>query len=1179
MITFMPTGTRAEAEYKWYNEYNAEKVVFDNMTCGDEITLKASGLIFDQKYYVYIQNGTGGPDILLEEQKADIDNNLEIKVNVPYTDFLGVQYHMDLWDNKDMTGYPLSTVYVWINNTYLVKYKHGGNYIDHVILNKPYTNLEISVWNWTGSKYELLDKPVTVTINNPANEFVIDYYIETGGIWDLDQTFAYDYYDGGYHYENNYWVYVDNDLAHHANQPLPVKLNLTVASITPSNPKWGDTITVQGFLRNGTGIVPNCQVRLIAPSGNTYVMAHSASTYPDTGRFTLTAVSDEYNRCAGTWYVGTYDEGRYRIDETDIVNSPHFIKYYSFEVATSDIAVVQLKSPSKVISGFNQSLNISVENKWNDEYYGEMWVHITGLETEWKGVTYNSDEIIVLGNVTDGYSTTGKYAYYVFDDIKFNESGKCTIIVTWDKNNTFYEEMKDLQPNIKGSTTFDVIASADMNIYVDGIPEAVMVEQDGAESCCWKNHSTPFSITIYGNNENKLMNASIYITGCGLDIKIDEKNAIEDGYYKSQGVYNVEISPRTAGTLTIRCVNDTENKSSSRDFKITGLTGSAITSVGADKEITVDTTETIEFTVTHGEFAKVTTCYYYKDWTQDGCLNETITGDGSEGKGLDGIFKITPDIDDISHVGYIVLVGAAGTGNYVYDIIEITPNYDLTIKVIDPTNATNQTLTCGLEHNWKFQVYDKENNIVDEIESVTAEVIDEDGDTIQDYTLEEKTGNIWQMDDFVPYFKGNLLITAVNNTNENEHAGNITLLIKLATIEYSPGGTVAGIGLEDLTINVTGKDANGHALPDATKLYINREEDLPNGIDCDTELVLDKDGKGDFKINSVGNVQQDLNVTLQGHWNSYDGNLTSGTFYVIWPNFDINPDTIYISQSNTIIVTATDYNDEPIEGLNLTFWGSASQYLGGIIPDPVMTDTNGISTFSINPTSSGKLNLTILREIKWVDGVIDWDKTDMLITDKVLTITSLQPLTITVSKSPIYEGETLTVKILSGTSPVSDVSVTIGEETAKTDANGEVTFTIPDPGVDSAIYTITAQKNGYISAEKSITIIKKWQITIVGPASIEAGTSFTITAIAKGQPLSGATITYDSKTVTTDGEGKAKITAPSTKGNYTITATFGDYKPGTFTITVNPAKSPGFELITLIIAIGVALILIKRRRK
>jgi len=78
--------------------------------------------------------------------------------------------------------------------------------------------------------------------------------------------------------------------------------------------------------------------------------------------------------------------------------------------------------------------------------------------------------------------------------------------------------------------------------------------------------------------------------------------------------------------------------------------------------------------------------------------------------------------------------------------------------------------------------------------------------------------------------------------------------------------------------------------------------------------------------------------------------------------------------------------------------------------------------------------------------------------------------------------------------------------------------------------------------------------------------------------LAGATITIDGDTYTSGVDGKVTITAPSSEGDYVITATYEGYDEATITLTIKAGQIPGFELITLIAAIGVAFILLRRRR-
>ena len=82
-------------------------------------------------------------------------------------------------------------------------------------------------------------------------------------------------------------------------------------------------------------------------------------------------------------------------------------------------------------------------------------------------------------------------------------------------------------------------------------------------------------------------------------------------------------------------------------------------------------------------------------------------------------------------------------------------------------------------------------------------------------------------------------------------------------------------------------------------------------------------------------------------------------------------------------------------------------------------------------------------------------------------------------------------------------------------------------------------------------------------------------------PAVNALVTLEGSTTEyyTDGNGQVTISAPSSDGTYTITATFGTFQDGIIILTVKgAAPTPGFELLTLIIAIGIAFILLRRRR-
>jgi len=168
--------------------------------------------------------------------------------------------------------------------------------------------------------------------------------------------------------------------------------------------------------------------------------------------------------------------------------------------------------------------------------------------------------------------------------------------------------------------------------------------------------------------------------------------------------------------------------------------------------------------------------------------------------------------------------------------------------------------------------------------------------------------------------------------------------------------------------------------------------------------------------------------------------------------------------------------------------------------------------------------------------------------------------------------------------PVSGVTITFGDDTKITDVKGEVTFEVPDPRVESIVWMITAEKQGYQEAEKSVTLMKIFEIIILGPnTDIATGSIFTATIIVKGNVLAGATVTFEDQTAVSDANGKVTLTAPDKNGSYTVMATLEGYQDGILAIIVDSESYnvPGFELITLlagITIIGIVAVLIRRRK-
>jgi len=1155
-----------------------------NLTYGETIWVNVSGLTPDEDYGIWIENEAAGWEENVTEDNADAYGRISFEVEIPYRNPLG-DYTISV---RDMVGTEMESDTLQIYNTYLVNIKVNSVEVPYLLHNRTYEYggaMELTFEIFNGSNL-IDDWDLVATLNDPTDAYV-DSKTISNGKW-LPNIITFDYVGDLPNREVNYWLNVTPDSGHAGewtNISIPVKLNVT-AMVSPSDLTYGDEdITVTVYVKDWDWDededlnVNGYPVSIYAPAtdGN-YILVDSDSTGSN-GRAILNF--DTTAGSAGTWYIGTEVTGAsYRIDETEKLNIADFISYDSFTVDSDDRARLYIESPDELVSGFEIDMNVSAyvsdpDDEEND-YYDELNLHITGIDAYYNGMEYDDEDIVNIDAVFTGLSSNEKYAYYEFS-ITFNKTGTGTIIGTYPENNSVYMQWdnQDLLANITGTKTFSVVSPAEMTIIVDNMVEEVLVDETTA--CRWQNISSVITLNIYGDSQEERMNASIEITGCGLDISIDEDDAIDDGYWVGIGEYDIEISPKTAGTVTITVTNDTEDKTITKDYTIKGLFGSVTTSIGDDLEISVESEEKITATVTNGQYAEVHVTYFDENWVFISCMNDSV-GDNTAGNGLNGIFEFEIEADDIDDgVGYIVVAASAGA-NYMYDIVEVVPVHDLEIQIISPINATDLSLTVGLEHTYEIKVYDPNGELMDDIDSVIGKIIDEDhdeDDPLQTVEFDEKSGSVWKIIDWEPWYAGTLVITAKNDTGVNEHDGNVSLDVGLATISYSPGTATAGIDTEDLDVDITGIDANGNPLPEGTTLYLNVEDDWTLELDDDT-ITLDEDASGTFTITCVGDNATIINATILDYYDEdIDGNKTNGEFMVDYPDFTVTPSEIYINYPTELTIVANDNEGNPIEGLNLTLLPSSGGVLS-VQPDPVETDEEGMVVLSVSPQASGKLNVTIARDVKYVGGRLNW--TNAVITDTYVTVTGIKTMVLTISKSPIYQGETLTVNVNYGATPIADVEVTLGMVTVKTGSDGVAQFTVPDPGVEYAIMKIIAKKTGYISVSEDVTVLKKWEIKVSGPNEVDTEAVFSVSVVAKGSGLAGATVTFEDQTKTTDSEGKASFTAPSTEGAYTVTATYENMQTGTLSITVK-AKTPGFELLTLLVALGVALILLRRRRK
>jgi hypothetical protein len=170
------------------------------------------------------------------------------------------------------------------------------------------------------------------------------------------------------------------------------------------------------------------------------------------------------------------------------------------------------------------------------------------------------------------------------------------------------------------------------------------------------------------------------------------------------------------------------------------------------------------------------------------------------------------------------------------------------------------------------------------------------------------------------------------------------------------------------------------------------------------------------------------------------------------------------------------------------------------------------------------------------------------------TITELTDFQITVTKNGVVN------------QPVAEATVTFNSLMKTSDQAGHVHFTAPEVDVNKP-FTVTAVKSGFNDGIFLLTVIDTSgspQLLLTAPSSIIEGRQFTVTVSVNGQPLAGASVTFNGQIITTDTTGNAQFIAPlvDQTQQFIITAQMESFLPVTASITVvdQPAQYPHQDL-------------------
>lgn len=435
---------------------------------------------------------------------------------------------------------------------------------------------------------------------------------------------------------------------------------------------------------------------------------------------------------------------------------------------------------------------------------------------------------------------------------------------------------------------------------------------------------------------------------------------------------------------------------------------------------------------------------------------------------------------------------------------------------------------------------------------------------------------------------GTYTIHAYNNTHESLGENNATLVVTMPDVSTSLEEIIWGVDKNvscTFTVTYKGEPLNGTLRIDNiskigavyNKTWVNTS--FNNGTGTDRNAGKGNTSRsytvknGDIIVYNI--TANNLSEWKSGAWKHYSRkNITfyfkskvggsawaraTGVLPVKIADVSASPSSIPYNKPAEVELTVSG------RGVGLeNVW--VSLIIPGLTGEMnTTTDADGKATFAFTPPTTGTIEIRIENRTS----------------DTTIPVTSWS-LYLDID-TQANEGVDFTVTVRNATAAgaaIADAAVTFNRETKTTDSSGQVTFTAPTVTI-AREYTIVATKDGYAEASESILILNIPKLIIVVVGEVTAGSTFDIViADDAGNAIVGATISIDDKTYTTGAQGIATITAPSKEGTYTIKATFPGYEDADpIEITIEAGGIPGFELLTLIAALGVAFILFRRRRK
>ena len=643
-----------------------------------------------------------------------------------------------------------------------------------------------------------------------------------------------------------------------------------------------------------------------------------------------------------------------------------------------------------------------------------------------------------------------------------------------------------------------------------------------------------------------------------------------DGATYSSGIWTVPVFPLMKspnGEITIR-VEWKGNGNINKVLKIGGSESNGTIVTVTPNEFTIDTDTEIQVTVKSADsmqspiyYADVSLYWLKDDGTVGHKINDTSGTDEEEYYSFMFTKEDQRNQPDFSNIGAPRKIVAFAEMNNVgngFAIISMKQKSDLEVEISQSTVMAGQLTEMfinltkvgnnSIEGNIQLELYDEDGDKVDldsDFGSMRANDLDESSNKIKEYFL-------------IP---GTYTIYGYNDTHNSE-GNNATLIVEqvIITAYYNENPLDSLIWKVDEDINVTFRVRyNGQKVDGELKIY-----NMSYGYNAWAEnafVTVDViNGTATIEGLTIDEVP-DNNAKLEFAFRPIGGSdfaEANGSVDIEIAKLTVSPKFMSYSEPALLIISAKGHG-QPIENINI------SVKIPGITEmKTAQTDNKGIVEFAFMPSTTGIIKIYVEDKL----------------TNVKARITSWKLYV--EAPSFVNEGEKFTAIVHNGSingPGLGGVAVQFNGVTVKSNSNGEAVFEAPN--ISKISYDIEAIKSGYETAETSIYInnVKKL-IVFASNSKPKVDDTFTITvADDEGNAIIGAEVIFNGKTYLTNAKGEVLIKAEK-EGNYTITANMEDFveSDALAVNVVEKAQTPGFEILMLVVAIGIALILLRRRK-